>query len=167
MGNISEDEGSHFSLGSVAEKVSLHSQCSVLIAKRKTSFRKLLVAYDSSKQSKKALKVAVNLCKHFKNAKMTILNIENRELHRLEPEIANEIGEKILEEASTSIEGVACDRRLEFGKPAAIILKIARMEDYDLIVLGSRGLSSIKRFFTGNVGTFVVTNAKRSVILVR
>ncbi len=167
MGNISEDEDLRFSLGSVAEKVSLHAQCSVLIAKRKTQFNKLLVAYDSSKQSKKALKVAVNLCKHFKNAKMTILNIENRELHRLEPELANEIGEKILDEASTAIEGVTCDRRLEFGNPAEMILKIAKIDDYDLIVLGSRGLSSIKRFFTGNVGTFVSMNSERSVMLVR
>jgi nucleotide-binding universal stress UspA family protein len=167
MGNISEDEDLHFSLGSVAEKVSLHAPCSVLIAKRKTSINKLLVAYDSSRQSKKALKVAVNLCKHFKNAKMTILNVENRELHRLEPAIAYEIGERILEEASTSIHGVTCDRRLEFGPPAEMILKIAKMDDYDLIVLGSRGLSSIKRFFTGNVGTFVSMNSERSLMLVR
>ena len=167
MGNISEDEDLRFSLGSVAEKVSLHAQCSVLIAKRKTSINKLLVAYDSSGQSKKALKIAVNLCKHFKKAKMTILNIENRELHRLEPEIAKEIGEKILDEASTAIEGVTCDRRLEFGNPAEMILKIAKMDNYDLIVLGSRGLSSVKRFFTGNVGTFVSMNSEHSVLLVR
>jgi nucleotide-binding universal stress UspA family protein len=94
MGNISEDEDLHFSMGSVAEKVSLHAPCSVLIAKRKTSINKLLVAYDSSEQSKKALKVAVDLCKNFKNAKMTILNIENRELHRLEPEIATQTERK-------------------------------------------------------------------------
>jgi nucleotide-binding universal stress UspA family protein len=167
MGNISEDENTRFSLGSVAEKVSLHAQCSVLIAKRRTSINKLLVAYDSSKQSKKALKVAVNLCKHFESAKMTILNVENRELHRLEPEIAKEIGEKILDEASTSIEGATCDRRLEFGHPAEIILKIAEIDDYDLIVLGSRGLSSVRRFFTGSVGTFVSMNSERSVLLVR
>jgi nucleotide-binding universal stress UspA family protein len=167
MGNISEDEDLRFSLGSVAEKISLHAQCSVLIAKRKTSINKLLVAYDSSNQSKKALKVAVNLCKHFKKAKMTILNIENQELHRLKPEIANEIGEKILDEATTAIEGVTCDRRLEFGNPAEMILKIAKMDDYDLIILGSRGLSSVRRFFTGSVGTFVSMNAERSVMLVR
>jgi nucleotide-binding universal stress UspA family protein len=167
MGNISEDKDLSFSLGSVAEKVSLHAPCSVLIAKRKTSINKLLVAYDSSKQSKKALKVAVNLCKHFGSAKMTILNVENGELHRLEPEIAKEIGEKILDDASTSIEGVTCDRRLAFGHPAEMILEIAKIDDYDLILLGSRGLSSIRRFFTGSVGTFVSMNAERSVMLVR
>lgn len=128
MGNISEDEDLHFSLGSVAEKVSLHAPCSVLIVKRKTLIDKLLVAYDSSKQSKKTLKVAINLCKNFKNAKMTILNVENRELHCLEPKIAKEIGERILDEASTSIEGVTCDRRLEFGHPSEMILKISKMD---------------------------------------
>jgi nucleotide-binding universal stress UspA family protein len=167
MGNITEKPAYRYSLGSVAEKVSLHVQCPVLIVKRKTEIGKLLVAFDSSQQAIKALKYAVDLCKHFECAKMTILNVENMELHRLEPAIAQEIGEKILNEASTAVEGVVCDRRLEFGKPAEMILKIAKMDNYDLIVLGSRGLSSIRRFFTGSVGTYVSMNSHHSVLLVR
>lgn len=167
MGNIAEKTSSRYSLGSMAEKVSLHAPCSVLVAKRKTEINKLLVAYDKSKDANKALKVGVELCKRFENAKMTILNVENAELHRLEPEIAEEVGEKVLKEASTSIDGVVCDTRLEFGKPSDMILKIAKMEDYDLILLGSRGLSGIKRFFTGSVSTDVSINSERSVMLVR
>jgi nucleotide-binding universal stress UspA family protein len=167
MGNIAEKQRLRYSLGSVAEKVSLHAQCSVLVAKRKTQIDKLLVAFDSSEQSNKALKIAVDLCKRFDSSKMTILNVENGELHRLKPAFAREIGEKILDKATTAIEGVTCDRRLEFGNPAEMILKISKIDDYDLILLGSRGLSSIKRFFTGSVGTFVSMNAERSVMLVR
>lgn len=167
MGNISEKEGLRYSLGSIAEKVALHAKCSVLIAKKQTSMEKFLVAFDSSEQARKALKVAVDLCKHFKDSKMTILNVENGELHHLEPELAQKIGEKILDEASTTVEGVVCDRRLEFGKPADIILRTAKVNDYSLILLGSKGISRVKRFFTGSVGTFVTINAERSVMLVR
>jgi nucleotide-binding universal stress UspA family protein len=167
MGNIAEKQAHRYSLGSVAEKVSLHAQCSVLIVKRKTEIDKLLVAYDSSEGANKALTYAVDLCKHFESTRMTIINVENDELHRLEPAIAMEVGEKILNKASTAIDGVTCDRRLEFGEPADKILKISEIDDYDLIILGSRGLSSIKRFFTGSVGTYVGMNAKRSVMLVR
>jgi nucleotide-binding universal stress UspA family protein len=167
MGNIAEKPAHRYSLGSVADKVSLHASCSVLIVKRKTEIGKLLVGFDSSDQATKALECAVDLCKHFEHAKMTILNVENRELHRLEPAFTKKVGEQILEKASTAVDGVVCDRRLEFGKPAEMILKIAKMENYDLIVLGSRGLSSIRRFLTGSVGTYVSMNAERSVLLVR
>jgi nucleotide-binding universal stress UspA family protein len=167
MGNIAEEQAHRYSLGSVADKVSLHAPCSVLIAKRKTEIEKLLVGFDSSEQAIKALKYSVELCKHFENAKMTVLNVENGELHRLEPALTEKVGEQILNKASTLIDGVVCDRRLEYGKPAEMIMKISKMDDYDLIVLGSRGLSSIRRFLTGSVGTYVSMNAERSVLLVR
>jgi nucleotide-binding universal stress UspA family protein len=48
MGNISEKNAYRYSLGSVAEKVSFHALCPVIITKRKTRISKLLVAYDSS-----------------------------------------------------------------------------------------------------------------------
>jgi nucleotide-binding universal stress UspA family protein len=166
MGNIAEEQECSYSLGSVAEKVSLHAQCSVLVAKRKTQLTKLLVAFDNSEQANKALAIAVDLCRHF-GSKMTALNVENAELHRLEPAFAQEVGEKILDKATTTIEGVTCDRRLAFGKPSEMILKIAKIDNYDLILLGSRGLSSIKRFFTGSVSTYVSMNAQCSVMLVR
>lgn len=167
IGNISESKSSRYSLGSIAEKVSLHAPCSVIIAKKKTEFKKLLIAYDSSEDAKKALKVGVELCKHFSHTKMTVLNVENGELHRLEPDIAKDIGEKILDEATTFVEGVVCDRRLEYGNPAEMILRISKIDNYDLILLGGRGMGGIRSFFTGSVGTDVSINAQRSVFVVR
>ncbi len=167
MGNISEKQAYHYSLGSVAEKISLHAPCPVLITKRKTELGKLLVAFDSSEQAIKALNYAVDLCKHFNCIRMTILNVENGELHRLEPALTRAVGEQILDKATTNVEGVTCDRRLEYGNPASMILKVAKIDDYDLIVLGSRGLSSIKRFLIGSVSADVCMHAQRSVLLVR
>jgi nucleotide-binding universal stress UspA family protein len=167
MGNISEKQAYHYSLGSVAEKISLYAPCPVLITKRKTEIGRLLVAFDSSEQAIKALKYTINLCKNFDGARMTILNVENRELHRLEPTLTKAVGEQILDKATTDIEGVTFDRRLEFGNPASMILKIAKIDNYDIIVLGSRGLSSIKRFLIGSVSADVSMHAQRSVLIVR
>jgi nucleotide-binding universal stress UspA family protein len=166
MGNISETQVQRFSLGSVAEKVALYAKCPVLIAKRKTRVGKLLVAVDGSKQANKALEYAVQLCQHF-NAKMTLLNVEETDLFRLEPKGTKQVGEQILADAAAKAKEVTCDSRLEIGNPATIILKVAKQEDYDLIVLGSRGVSSVKRFLLGSVSADVSMHAQRSVLIVR
>lgn len=167
LGNISEEQEYRYSLGSTAEKVSLYSSCPVLITKRKTEIGKLLVAYDNSEQANKALKFAINLCQHFKSSKITVLNVEKEDLHRLEPDIAEKVGKQILDQAATTLKEVTFDKRLEFGNPANVILKIAKTNDYDLIVLGGRGLSKIKRFLLGSVSADVSMHAERSVLIVR
>jgi nucleotide-binding universal stress UspA family protein len=168
IGNISETQADRFSLGSVAEKISLYAKCPVLIAKRKTKIKKLLVAVDGSEKADKALEYAIQLCRHFK-ARMTLLHVEEGELFRLEPKVTKQVGEQILAESASKAKAgdVACDVRLEFGNPARTILKVAKQEDYDLIVLGSRGVSSVKRFLLGSVSADVSMHAQRSVLIVR
>jgi nucleotide-binding universal stress UspA family protein len=166
IGNVSETQARRFSLGSVAEKVSLYATSPVLIAKRKTDLRRLLVAVDGSANADKALDYAVKLCQQFKS-KMTLLHVEETNLFRLEPKGTKTIGEQILAEEAAKVKDVSFDSRLEIGDPANTILKIAQREDYDLIVLGSRGLSSVKRFLLGSVSADVSMYAQRSVLIVR
>jgi nucleotide-binding universal stress UspA family protein len=166
IGNVSETQARRFSLGSVAEKISLYAKNPVLIAKRKTKIKKLLVAVDGSANAAIALDYAVQLCQQFK-AKMTLLHVEETSLFRLEPKETKKVGEQILADASAKVKDVAYDSRLEIGDPATTILKVAEQEDYDLIVLGSRGLSSVKRFLLGSVSADVSMYAQRSVLIVR
>lgn len=167
MGNISENQAERFALGSMAEKISLYAECPVFIAKKKTEITKLLVPVDGSRQAEKALEYAIQLCQHFKGAKMTILHVEEGQLFRLEPKYAQEVGQKILQQASVKAKEIDCDIRLEFGNAARIIVKVAKQQDYDLIVLGSRGISSVKRFLLGSVSADVSMHAQRSVLIVR
>lgn len=166
VGNVSENQKERFSLGSVAEKLSLYTKCSVLIAKKKTKIRRLLVAVDGSKQANKALECAIQLCKCYE-AKMTLVNVEESELSTLEPRVTKQVGEQILAEAAAKAGDASFDVRLAFGSPAGTILRVAKQEDYDLIVLGSRGLSSVKRFLLGSVSADVSMHAQRSVLIVR
>lgn len=166
VGNISDSHDERYYLGNVAEKISLYAKCPVLVAKRKTTINKLLVAVDGSKQANKALEYAIQLCQHF-GAKMTLIHVEQDELLKLEPQVIKQVGEEILAEAASKTKDVICDTRLEFGNPARTILRVTKQEDYDLIVLGSRGVSRVKRFLLGSVSSDVSMHAQRSVLIVR
>ena len=167
IGNRAKNQAERFSLGSVAEKVARHAECPVLIAKQKPEkITKMLAAIDGSKHAYKALEYAVQLAqKH--NSKITLLNVEEDKLFRLEPKAIEGVGKSILCDAATKIKEVDFDKRLEFGSPAETIIKVAKKENYDLIIVGSRGLSSVKRFFLGSVSDDVSMHARCSVLIVR
>jgi nucleotide-binding universal stress UspA family protein len=166
LGNVSEIQARRFSLGSVAEKISLYAKIPVLITKKKTKIRKLLVAVDGSANADKALRYAVQFCQPFK-AGITLLTVEEVSLFELEPKVTKKVGEQILADAVAKVRDLTFDSRFEIGDPATVILKVAKQEDCDLIVLGSRGLSSVKRFLLGSVSADVSMYAHRSVLIVR
>jgi nucleotide-binding universal stress UspA family protein len=166
IGNRAKTQQERFALGSVTEKVSMYASCPVLITKRQTEIHRLLVAVDGSEQANKALDHAVAIAKNF-GAKITLLHVEEAKLFGLKPEIVKKVGEEILLETESRIEGVSFDKSLKAGSPVEIILKIAGLGDFDLIVMGSRGLSSIKRFLLGSVSADVSMHARTSVLLVR
>jgi nucleotide-binding universal stress UspA family protein len=166
MGNRAETQAERFELGSTSEKIALYSKSPVLIVKKKTKLGKILVAIDGSKQATKALGYVSVIARKF-NSKVTLLHIAEAKLANLEPEVVRSISEKILWDASTEIRGVEIDKRLEFGTPAESIIQLAKHENFDLIVLGSRGLSSVKRYLLGSVSEDVTWHASRSVLIVR
>ena len=166
MGNRGETEVEVFSLGSVAEKVSRHADCPVLLVKQKTELSKILVAIDGSESAEKALKYAVQLAKKHK-AKVTLLNVQESKLFSLKPKVIKEVGERVLSEAVAKVKGSNVSTQLEFGNPAETIIEVAEKKNHDLIVVGSRGLSSVKRFLLGSVSDDVSHHAKCSVLIVR
>jgi nucleotide-binding universal stress UspA family protein len=166
MGNRGETEAEVFSLGSVAKKVSRHAECPVLIVKEKTEISKILVGIDGSENAEKALEHAVELAKKHK-AKITLLNVEESKLLSLKPEVAKEIGESILSGAAAKVKEVEFNTQLEFGNPAETIIEVAEKGNYDIIVVGSRGLSKVKRFFLGSVSDDISHHARRSVLIVK
>jgi nucleotide-binding universal stress UspA family protein len=53
------------------------------------------------------------------------------------------------------------------GNPAEVICKIVEEEGFDLIVMGSRGLSGMESFFMGGVSDKVCRHAVCPVLIVR
>ncbi len=164
MGYSGEEEQEPH-LGSVAEKVSRHAKIPILIAKEKRQISKILVPVDGSINAGKALQQAVLLAKKT-DAKMTLLYVQESGLFKLRPKVTEEIGARILSDAADQVEGMKLEKRLESGDPAKTIAEIAKKEDFDLIVMGSRGLGAIGRFLLGSVSDHVIHYADRSVLLV-
>jgi nucleotide-binding universal stress UspA family protein len=57
-------------------------------------------------------------------------------------------------------------KKLEFGVPSDVIVEVAERGNYDLILLGSRGLGTVKRFLLGSVSDDVCDKAKCSVLII-
>ncbi|MBM2853006.1 MAG: nhaX 2 [Candidatus Nitrosotenuis sp.] len=55
----------------------------------------------------------------------------------------------------------------EIGDPAKIITEIVNKKEYDLIIMGSRGMSTFKELLLGSVSLKVMHHAKCPVMIVR
>jgi nucleotide-binding universal stress UspA family protein len=77
------------------------------------------------------------------------------------------VGECILKDAASKVQDIAFDKMLEYGSPAEVIIKVAKKANVDLIIVGSRGLSSVRRYLLGSVSDDISMHARNSVLIVR
>ena len=79
--------------------------------------------------------------------------------------------ERILLDALNKAEKISpnlkVSTKLFEGRPADKIVEIAKEEDFDLIVIGSRGLGGIKEFFLGSVSDRIADHASCPVLIVK
>ncbi|TMA10060.1 MAG: universal stress protein [Deltaproteobacteria bacterium] len=138
-------------------------------------FKKILLAYDGSDGAKLALERVAELAK-----------VTKTELHMLAvgriPEYAETMSEveeareqaknfysKIMEDAVESLRQRELEAKvhIDFGKPGDVILRIAEDLIVDLIVLGTKPHSALRRRFLGATVDKVVDHALCSVLVVR
>ncbi|MCU0552966.1 MAG: universal stress protein [Leptolyngbya sp. Prado105] len=76
---------------------------------------------------------------------------------------------QIEKQLQTYQERLECQSELEIvtGDPAEEILRLAKIHSADLIVLGSRGLTGMKRILLGSVSSQIVEDAPCSVLVVK
>lgn len=140
-------------------------------------FTSILVPVDGSTAATRALARAASLAEAF-SATLTIVCIVDLNAHMSAfeqvsgggyiPEEIKQKGYTILNEAQRSLpQGIKADIRLEIGNPARRILALAEDERIDLIVMGSRGLSSAKQILLGSVSHNVLVRATCPVMIVR
>jgi nucleotide-binding universal stress UspA family protein len=167
MGAHGENEKDPYALGSVTKKVLSHVGCPTLIVKGVCSLSDLLVCIDGSENAIKALDYAIKLAEKMAS-KITLLHVLDRKLQNFFPDLAKEMGERLLSNALDEVgDGeLEVDRRLEFGVPSDIIVEAAEKGNHDLIVLGRKGLGNVRRFLLGSVSDDVSHKAKSSVLIV-
>jgi len=167
MGAHGENEKDPYALGSVTKKVVRHAVRPTLIVKKVSPLSSLLVCIDGSEYSVKAFEYAFKLAEKM-GSSLTLLNVQEPRIYDYAPQTAKDLGERILSDALKVMqkEKVKVDKKVEFGIPSDKIVRVAEKENHDLIVLGSRGLGTVKRFLLGSVSDDVSHKAKCSVLIV-
>jgi nucleotide-binding universal stress UspA family protein len=82
------------------------------------------------------------------------------------PEVLKKVREKLYG-LTPPYPGIAVGHRLLDGDPAAGILRVAREENGDLIVMGTHGLSGVARMLMGSVAEDVLRRAPCPVLTVK
>jgi nucleotide-binding universal stress UspA family protein len=143
-----------------------------------TDYSRIVVAYDHSELSKKALKMAMNLAKQDKQIEILVLMVlqparpmvysygyafeaiqdsEREEVNSIRKEIEEDL--QLLPNKTRSV--------VIEGNPGVMIVEFVKQNDCDLVVMGSRGLSGLKEIFLGSVSHYVVQKAPCPVFIVK
>lgn len=144
--------------------------------------KKILVPVDGSAASLKAAAKALEIAKKFQS-EITFIHV------MYEPDISryNKFGvlidpdmkklkeklkqneKKMLDSivASLDISDITIDKKILAGIAYEKILEEATQGNYDLIVMGQRGYSKVKRFFVGSVTYRVISDALCPVLIVQ
>ncbi|SHG90872.1 Nucleotide-binding universal stress protein, UspA family [Thermosyntropha lipolytica DSM 11003] len=138
-------------------------------------FEKILVPFDASEFSLRALEVAIDLAKKYEAELYTISIIHTPDFAFLSGEVddVKAEGEAFFQEKLKAVEdlatahGITVKNEIRVGHPAETILNFASGKKIDLIVLGHRGTSAIKDFLLGSVAAKVMYYAPCKVLLVR
>lgn len=122
---------------------------------------KILVGIDGSEHSKGALIEALKVAKKF-SAFVKVINVYEQGMDKE--------AKKVLEEAEQHLKKEKIEHSLESilgSNPSRALINIAKHEDFDLIVVGSRGLGSVESFLLGSVSRQVVSKAHCDVLVVK
>jgi nucleotide-binding universal stress UspA family protein len=137
----------------------------------------ILVPIDGSKHSQRALERALYLAE-LCQAKIGLLYVidlasqvssfEQVSLGGYIPDNIKEAGRVILNEALKQVpHTLKTENFLEIGVPTEFIVNFCQENNYDLIVMGSRGRGTIKQLLLGSVSSYVLYHATCPVLVVR
>ena len=184
-----------FLLGSVSEWILEDAPCSVLIVRgvraqksRTPRGVKILVATDGSADAQAAIEFVQSLTLPA-SSHITLLHVVRKHRFQTEqlitssrvgsmdfPRIAEELlqergreGAKLLKETRTKLKktGVKIAEHLAFGHEVDQILKAMKRTRANLIVMGSRGITGLRRALLGSVSQKVARHASCPVLVIR
>ena len=147
-------------------------------------FNKILVAIDGSNLAYQSLDYALSLAKKYTAEVMvlTVVDIPSNSLlaqgSAFTPISTQNYKEKlvkyhkkILSEVTKKAKKlnpkISLTTKLLEGRPADKIVETAKLESFDLIIIGSRGLGGIKEIFLGSVSDRVADEAPCPVLIVK
>jgi len=154
-------------------------------------FKKILVPLDGSEHSLRALEAAIQVAKKF-DGKISLIHVYSvtaRPIIVPEPttltppgfpvmtpsevskvaEALRKVGGNILVDGEQKVkaEGIQVETALKEGNTVQEITKTAKEGEFDLIVMGARGISKIKEILLGSVSDGVIRDAPCPVLVVK
>ncbi len=137
-------------------------------------FSKILVAIDGSESAKKAFTTSIYLASVSK-CRIDVIHVVSCEFggdsaasFELVEDLKIKANSMLEEYKSDALEkGIRPKFMLEIGDPANMIIEIVNSKDYDLVVLGTRGMNVFKELVLGSVSIKVMHHAKCPVMVVR
>ncbi len=139
-------------------------------------FEKILLAVDGSEQSLHAAREAGDLARAMKsNILRIVVAFDNIPPYLGEPNLQQAIDARmkeantILQKAQDAVGKIHGEIHTELieGSPAEAIINVAKTRGSTVIVMGSRGLSTIAGLVLGSTSNKVVSHASCPVLIVR
>jgi nucleotide-binding universal stress UspA family protein len=174
-------------VGSVSSNLVSYASCSVLVVRepknhvelKQIPLGRILVPIDGSEYSDRAVKLATSLGKAIP-VKLTFTNVVYLPVlygagagawYKNAMDRYRDDAKKIVEEAKTFAAkyGVEADAKVidDLESPVLGITRFADEENFDMIVIGTRGLGGFRKLLLGSVATGVLHYAHCSVLVVR
>ena len=120
-------------------------------------YKRILVGTDGSDTAAVAVERAVDVAGAV-GASLTVLCVDNEERGRAVVE---------REPAKYADSDVEITPHVEQGDPASVLVELAEAGDYDLLVVGNKGMTGVSRFFLGSVPNKVSHHAPIALLIVR
>ncbi len=142
-------------------------------------YRRILVGYDGSGNSKRALLKAIDLAREFQSDLRIITAVDTttyaaRLAGQMYPDNLRKIilddGKALLAEGLSTAKDAGISKvwgSVEEGSPADMLLTSALDAKAGLIVVGRRGIRGIERFLMGSVSNSVVSHSECDVLVVK
>ena len=145
------------------------------------AFKKILTPTDFSERSLPAIRFAVEVARHF-SAELTAVHVMTPtvpvgptvgghspvNLEVFHEAVVGDARDRLDEVVSRIIpDDVTCRTEVRWGSPAETIVELADSDEYDLIVISTRGATGLSRFVAGSVTEKVVRLANVPVLTVQ
>ncbi|MFD1030389.1 universal stress protein [Metaplanococcus flavidus] len=138
-------------------------------------YKKILMAADGSDNSLRAAKEAVKLASLSKGSEVTIVYVidhneaQSEEIHRgtsMEVEIARQ---KKIEPIIDMFESeeIFYKKEMIYGIPSHVISEYANDRNFDILIMGKRGLNPMQEMVLGSVSRSVLNKVDIPVLIVK
>lgn len=138
-------------------------------------FKKILLAADGSENSIRAAENAIKISTCSTNSIIEIVYVVDPETVKSEI-LSNwssvklgDIRRKQVSEIERMVNesGVSYEIKILQGEPGPVIVDYANKNNFDIVIIGSRGLSGLQEFVLGSVSHKVAQRAKCPVLIVK